>query len=153
MFAVNKVGVYMEEKKRADQIGVGDEFKPLTFRVTSEFNEQYLESVEDYHPRYREVTEFGPPVVHPALLVVWSNVTRSPSFYLPYGLAAVHAWEEIEYINPGRVGKTFTVTWKVVDVYEKKGRWYQVKEALVVDEDGLQIIKRKFGDTYFSGGE
>ena len=141
----------MTEKKRADQVGVGEEFEPYEFCVTPEFNQQYLEAVEDYHPRYLQETDLGPPIVHPALLIVQSNVTRSPSFHLPPGMAAVHAKEQIEYINPGRVGKTFRVHWKVVDVYEKRGRPYQVKEALIVDEDGVEILRRRFADTYIAG--
>ena len=134
----------MAEKKRADQVGVGEEFVPYEFRVTTEFNQQYLEAVEDHHPRYIQV-------VHPALLIAQSNVTRSPSFQLPLGMAAVHAKEQVEYINPGRVGKTFRVCWKVVDVYEKRGRQYQVKEVLIIDEEGMEILRRRIIDTYISG--
>lgn len=142
----------MDEKKRADQIGVGEEFEPYEFSVTPEFNQQYLEAVEDHHLRYSQSTGYGPPIVNPSLLVAQSNVTRSPSFYLPYGMAAVHAKEEVEYLNPGRVGKSFTVHWKVVDTYEKRGRPYQVKETLIVDEDGIEILKRTITDTYIFGG-
>lgn len=141
----------MAEKKRADQVGVGEEFEPYEFRVTTEFNQQYLEAVEDYHPRYLQETDLGPPIVHPALLIVQSNVTRSPSFQLPPGMAAVHAKEEVEYLNPGRVGKTFWVCWKVVDVYEKRGRQYQIKEVLITDEDGTEILRRRIIDTYIFG--
>ncbi|MBA7696249.1 hypothetical protein ES703_104892 [subsurface metagenome] len=110
----------MAEKKRADQMGVGEEFEPYEFRVTPEFNQQYLEAVEDFHPRYLQETELGPPIVHASLLVHHSSVTRSPSFYLPPGMACVYAKEEVEYLNPGRVGKTFRICWKVVDIYEKR---------------------------------
>lgn len=143
----------MAEKKRADQLEVGQEFTPLELRVTPEFNQQYLEAVEDFHPRYLQETDFGPPIVHPALLIVQSNVTRSPSFHLPPGMAAVHAKEEVEYLNPGRVGKTFTIYWKVVDTYEKRGRPYQVKDTLIIDEDGVEILRRKIIDTYIGGKE
>jgi len=143
----------MAEKKRADQVGVGQEFAPLELRVTPEFNQQYLEAVEDYLPRYLQETGSGPPVVHPALLIAQSNVTRSPSFYLPPGMATVHAKEEVEYLNPGRVGKTFRICWKVVDTYEKRGRPYQVKDTLIVDEDGVEILRRKIIDTYIAGEE
>ena len=143
----------MTEKKMANQMGIGEEFAPYEFRVTPEFNKQYLEAVENYHPMYIQETDFGPPIVHPALLIVQSNVTRSPSFYLPPGMAAVHAKEQVEYINPGRVGKTFQVYWKVVDVYEKRGRPYQVKDVLIVDEDGVEILRRRIIDTYMGGKE
>ena len=33
-------------------MGVGEEFELYEFCVTPEFNQQYLEVVEDYHPRY-----------------------------------------------------------------------------------------------------
>ena len=143
----------MADRKRANQVGVGEEFEPYTFRVTPEFNQQYLEAEEDYHARYLQETEAGPAIVHPGLFINHSNVTRSPSFYLPPGMAAVHAKEDIEYLNPGRVGKSFSVHWKVVDTYEKRGRPYQVKETLIIDEDGVEILKRMITDTYISGGE
>ena len=143
----------MAEKKRADQVGVGEEFEPHEFCVTPDFNQQYLEAVENHHPRYLQETEAGVAIVHPGLLINHSNVTRSPSFYLPPGMAAVHAKEQVEYLNPGRVGKTFRVSWKVVDVYEKRGRLYQVKEALIVDEDGVEILRRKIIDTYIARKE
>jgi len=141
----------MTERKRADQVGVGEEFEPYEFCVTPEFNQQFFKAVEDYHPRYQQETGLGPPIVHPALLIVQSNITRSPSFHLPPGMAAVHAKEQVEYLNPGRVRRTFRVYWKVVDVYEKRGRQYQVKEALIVDEDGIEILRRRITDTYMAG--
>jgi len=66
-------------------------------------------------------------------------------------MAAVHAKEQVEYFNPGRVGKTFRVCWNVVDVYEKRGRLYQVKEALIIDEDDTIILQRRITDTYIAG--
>ncbi|MFC2056726.1 hypothetical protein ACFLTO_04055 [Chloroflexota bacterium] len=134
-------------------MGVGEEFESLAFTVTPEFNQQYLDAVEDYHPRYLQETEGGQPMVHPALLVNYSNIPKTPSFNLQPGTAAIHTHEEIEFLNPGTVGKTFYVRWKVVDIYEKRGRTYQVKEVTVTDEDGLKILRRRMTDTYFSGGQ
>jgi hypothetical protein len=130
---------------------VGEGFELYEFCVTQEFNQQYLEAEEDHHPRYLRETEAGPAIVYPGLLINHSNVTMSPSFHLPPGMAAFHAKEEVEYLNPGRVGKTFRVHWKVVDTYEKRGRPYQVKEALIVDNDGVKILRRRITDTYIAG--
>lgn len=141
----------MTEKRRADLVGVGEEFEPHKFRVTPEFNRQYLEAVEDHHAWYVNSIDYGLPIVNPALLIAQSNITRSPSFFLPYGMALIHVKEEVEYLNPGRVGKSFTVLWKVIDMYEKRGRPYQVKETLIVDEDGVDILKRTITDTYIWG--
>ena len=143
----------MAEKKRADQFGVGEAFEPLEFRVTPEFNQQYLEAVEDCHPRYLQETEVGPPIVHPALLINYSSVTRSPSFYLPPGMAAVVAKDEIEYLNPAWVGKSLRVHWQVIDTYTKRDRPYQVTEIVVVDEDGVEILRRRMNCTYMTGKE
>ena len=141
----------MAERKSADQLGIGEEFEPYQFRVTPEFNRQYLEAVDDYHKRYLGETEFGSPVVHPALFLNYSSITRSPSFYLPRGMAAVVAKDEIEYLNPGRVGKSFRISWKVVGTYTKRGRPYQVTEIWVVDDDGIRIMRRRMNCTYMVG--
>ena len=143
----------MAQRKTADQLGIGEEFEPYQFRVTPEFNHQYLEAVDDHHRRYLEETELGPPIVHPALFLNYCSITKSPSFYLPPGMAAVVAKDEIEYLNPGRVGKSFRVSWKVVDTYTKRGRTYQVTEISVVDEDGIRIMRRRMNCTYMAARE
>ncbi|MBN2239593.1 MAG: MaoC family dehydratase N-terminal domain-containing protein [Dehalococcoidales bacterium] len=138
----------MTEKKWTFELEPGESAEPLEFTVTPDFNRQYLEAVEDYHPRYTEETESGPPMVHPALFINYSNITRSPSFSLPTGMSAVHSHEELEYINPGRVGETFRVTWEIIDVYEKRDKRYQVKNVLVAKKDGTPILRRKITDVF-----
>jgi len=133
----------MKEKKFTDQLDVGDEMEPLEFQVTSEFNKQYLDALEDNNPIYTEKNDFGASIVHPGLLINYSNTTRSPSFQLSPGVAAVHAKEEVQFMNPARVGKIFKVTWKVVEKYEKRGKIYHVKDILMKDEDGVEILRRK----------
>jgi hypothetical protein len=133
----------MSERKERSQFSDRDGFEPYTFQVTRELNEQYLYAVQDYHPRYLEETDLGPPLVHPSLLLNQSNLTRSPSFGLKAGMAGVHAKEEVEFLNPGRVGKKFRVTWRVVEEYEKRDKLYTVIEALIVDEDGREIMRRR----------
>ena len=138
------------ERKFANELKAGEEFEPHEFRVTPELNQQYLYGVEDYHSRYLEETELGSPIVHLALLLNQTNFTRSPSYSLPPGVTAIHSADEVEFLNPGKVGKKFRVTWKVVDVYEKRGRLYQVKEVLMADEDGVEILRRTITDTFFA---
>ncbi len=140
----------MAEKKSAHLMKVGEEYEPLEFVVTPEMNQQYLFAEEDFHPRYIEGTEGKPPLVHSGLLLNMSNNTRSPSFYLPPGWGEVHSGEDTEYLNYPRVGKRFKVTWKVIEVYEKRGKPWQVLDVLIVDEDGLPIIRRKMTSTFAS---
>ena len=117
------------------------EFEPYTFHVTPELNQRYCDALDDNHARYKTL-------VHPGLLINYSNVTRSPSFHLPEGMAAVHAKEEVEFLNPAMVNKSFTTYWEVIESYQKKGRFYQVKAACIIDEDGRVILKRRITDTY-----
>jgi thymidylate synthase len=133
----------MSERKEKSQFSNRDGLEPYTFLVTPEWNEQYLYAAEDYHPRYLEETDSGPPLVHAGLLLNQSNLTRSPSFGLKTGMAGVHAKEEVEFLNPGRVGKKFRVTWRVVEEYEKRDKLYTVIEALIVDEDRREIMRRR----------
>ena len=141
----------MTTRKRADLLVKGEAFEALEFRVTEEFNENYLHAVEDLHPRYMQATEAGPPIVHPALLIVFSNHTRSPSFHLDPDMAAIQTHDELEYQNPGRVGRTFRVTFEVIDTYERRGRLYQVVEAPIVDDGGTPVLTRRTTYTYTGG--
>ncbi len=137
--------------RQADELDIGERFEPLEFVVTPEFNESYLHAVEDLHPRYMKGTEDGPPIVHPALLINFSNVTRSPSFHLPPGMAAVHTHEEVTYHGIPRVGGKFQVTWTVTGRYEKRDRPYQVVEATVTNEADLPVLRRTTTNTYMGG--
>ncbi|HEY96312.1 MAG TPA: MaoC family dehydratase [Dehalococcoidia bacterium] len=127
--------------------------EPLEYHVTPEFNQQFLFAEEDFSSYYLEGINGGDPVVHPALLLNWSNDTRSPSYKaasLQSGQdisAIIHTRDETFFINPVRVGKKLQVTWNPVGSYEKRGRPYSVSEILVVDEDGVEIIRRIYYTT------
>jgi hypothetical protein len=58
-------------------------------------------------------------------------------------VVSIAAGGEIKFINPGRVGKRFRIDWKIVDKYEKRGKIYVVREALIVSEDGTEIMRRR----------
>jgi hypothetical protein len=120
----------------------GEELAPLTFEVTEEFNENFLHAVEDYHPRYMTGEGGAAPIIHAGLLFNFSNLTRSPTFSLPAGVAAIHTHEEATYSAPAPVGSTLTVSWKILDTYEKRGHLYQVIEALITTETGQQVLRR-----------
>jgi acyl dehydratase len=141
----------MATPKPVDKMEVGEELEPLEFVVTPELNQQYLYAEEDYHPRYYEESEDGPPLVHPTVLLNMSNTTRSPSFTLSPGLGAIHAGEETVFVSPARVGTCLRVTWKILEVFEKRGRVYHVREARIVDGDGREVLRRKLTGTFSSG--
>lgn len=130
----------------------GEELAPFEFLVTPELNQQYLYAIEDFNPIYIDGDESTGPVVHPAILLNMSNRTRSPSFYLEPGWAAIHAADDAQFVNPASVGKRFRVTWKVELVYERRGRPWQTMNVLIVDEDGTEILRRKSHGTFAAQG-
>lgn len=116
--------------------------EPLEFLVTPELNQQFLYGEEDFYSHYIEETEGKPPIVHPALVLNWSNGTRSPTYSMPAGRAGLHTRDETFFYNPARVGKKLRVSWKPVATYERRGRPYSIGETVVVDEDGPEIVRR-----------
>jgi len=141
----------MPSRKRIDLYRVGEELEPYECHITPDWNAQFVESLEAHYPRYHKGIDETPAFVVPGLLIANSNITRSPSLQLDPGMAAVMAKDEIQYLNPGRVGEKFKTTWRVTECFEKRGRPYQVVEALLVDEDGVQILRRKITHTFMGG--
>lgn len=140
----------MAEKKSSHLLKVGEEMEPLMFKITSDLNDQYLYAEQDYHPRYWDKSESGAPLAHPSLLLNWSNSTRSPSFYLPAGVAGVHAGETAEFFSPAKVGDTITVRWKVTAMFEKRGRLWHEMECLATNQDGTKILRRVSSSAFMS---
>ena len=132
----------------ANELPVGYEFEPYEVLVTAELNQQYLYAQEDYHPRYWLSSGGGLPMVHPALLLHVSNNTHSPSFHLPPGVANLQTAEETTFLNQCRVGSRLKVTWVVLDRSERRGRTYETRLARVVDQDGVEILRRTLTGTF-----
>ena len=138
----------MTTRKTVDQYEIGEEFEPFEFTVTPEFNQRFIDAVEDDDPRYVEGGDGGGPLVHPGLFLNQTNSTRSPSYFLPEGVAGIHAKDEVEFLAPGRVGKTFRVNWKMLEKYMKRERRYWVIECTIVDEDGLAVLRKIATETF-----
>ena len=92
-------GKIAEGKKSVHLMEIGEEFEPLEFVVTPELNRRFFMQRRTSTQDILRKTEFGPPLVHPGLLLNMSNNTRSPSFYLPSGWGEVHAGEETRKIS------------------------------------------------------
>jgi hypothetical protein len=118
-------------------------YEPWVFKVTQDWNDQYLYAEQEYNPHYMEQTDMGPALVHPGLLLNQSSITRCPSFHILEKMASVHSMDELEWVNPPRVGKTFTVNWELVDIYEKRGKLFSTVTATIIDEDKTLIMRRK----------
>ncbi|MBV9232137.1 MAG: MaoC family dehydratase N-terminal domain-containing protein [Chloroflexi bacterium] len=126
----------------------GNELAVLELTVTPELNQQFLYAMEDFHPRYLETSGNEQPIVHPSLLLLMSIPSKSPSFHLPPGWAIIHAGDETEFIQPARVGTKLLISWKVAKVWEKRGKPYSEVDTRIVDENGVDILRRKVIITY-----
>ena len=58
--------------------------------------------------------------MHPALLIVFSNLTRSPSFRLPANCAAIQTHDDVQLERLARPGDTVNISWQVVDTYTRR---------------------------------
>ncbi|MDP6824008.1 MAG: hypothetical protein QF554_12040 [Dehalococcoidia bacterium] len=141
----------MSSNVNTDQLEAGDELDPLDLHITAEFNESILQSIEDLHPRYMTTGPDHAPIVHPALLIVFSNLTRSPSFRLIPGAAAVQTHDDVRMLKPVPVGETVTITWKVIETYERRNRPYQVMDTHIVDPHGDTVLTRRTTNTFMAG--
>lgn len=117
--------------------------EPFEFTVDTDLNARYLESLEGHHLRYLRGRGGHPPLIPPGLLLNQSNTTRSPSYRVGPTEAGIHAKEETRFVNPAYVGKRLRVVWSFVERYERRGRIYTVTDAVITDEDGREIIRRR----------
>jgi hypothetical protein len=129
---------------------VGAEPEPLTFTVTPEWNQQYLFAQEDYDPDLY----LGPDaVVHPALLLNMSNMTNSPSFHRDAHIGGLHARDEVTFREPLPVNTEVQISWKLIEVYERRGRLYHVRDCDIRTSGGNQIMRRKTYVTFIQKGK
>ncbi|MBW1798994.1 MAG: hypothetical protein JRJ21_11510 [Deltaproteobacteria bacterium] len=60
-----------------------------------------------------------------------------------YPFSFVHAKQETEFINPLPLGKPARIFTKIADKYVKRNKGYIVIESLIVDEDGVEIMRTR----------
>lgn len=141
----------MDADLTTDRLRPGDRLEPLELKLTEEFNESIVQSVAADVSRYAG-SEGTPGIVHPALLIVFSNLTRSPSFRLPAHCAAIQTHDDVKLERLARTGDTVTISWRVVDTYVRRGRHYQVMETRVSDGEGRTVLTRRTTNTFMGGG-
>ena len=141
----------MESDSTTDMLRAGDRLAPLELELTEEFNESIVQSVGADASRYIGADD-RPGIVHPALLIVFSNLTRSPSFSLPEHCAAIQTHDDVQLERLARPGDTVTISWQVIDTYTRRDRQYQVMQTRVSDSLGRTVLTRKTTNTFMGGG-
>lgn len=119
------------------------------FAVTADDIRVFAEAVNDLNPLYLD-----PEAAHRA---GYPNVIAPPTYCLHLrggrivpevplapGLASLYAGQEFEFRDELYAGRTYTVTARLAEVYEKTGRsgplGVIVREMLVKDDDGATVM-------------
>jgi acyl dehydratase len=121
--------------------------EPYEFVAEPDLNARCLDAEQGHHLRYVVGTAGRPPIVHPGLLLNYSNRTKSPTFSVGANEAGVHSRDETRFINPAFVGSRLRVTWNPAELIEKRGRIFHVIDTLVTDQDGREILRRRATST------
>lgn len=128
---------------KSDQLKVGEKYKTLELKITKDLNDQFLKSLDCLEDRFQEF-------IHPGLLFNFCSITKSPSFSLEAGIAAVAAKFESVFHQAVKVNSRLKIQWEVVDVYERRSRTYQVCDVTIWDSDNL-VMERKLTNTFIGG--
>ncbi len=119
------------------------------FAVTADDIRVFAEAVNDLNPLYLDpeaARQAGyPNVIAPPTYCLHLRGNRIvPEVPLAPGLASLYAGQEFEFHDELYAGRTYTVTSRLAEVYEKTGRsgplGVIVREMLVKDDDGDTVM-------------
>ena len=120
---------------------------PVT--VTTDDIRDFAQALGDLNPLYldrRAARAAGyPDVIAPPMFCMRLRGGKMlPEVPLPAGLMSLHAGQEIEFHGEIVAGRTYTLSARVADVYEKTGRSGPmniiVRETRITDADGRLVV-------------
>ena len=137
----------MEEKREwvYDDIVKGAELPNITYTVTTEILEKYLEGIDDLNPLYLDEdyakkTPFGGRIVPPISMAIYttvSNLIRPMGLIIPPGL--IQAKQKYAFTGIIRPDEKLLIKSIVEDKYEKKGRKFVTLKSEVFNEKGEKV--------------
>ena len=124
-----------------EEMVVGEELPELKIVFDEELQGRFLVAIKEENPWYFSNSPWGGPITFHPLIDDSPMVAAMQRYQYPFGF--VHAKQETEFINPLPLGKPASITTKVADKYVKRGKGYIVIESLIVDEDGVEIMRTR----------
>ena len=139
----------MEEKQVRewvyDDIVKGMHLPDITYTITSEILERYLDGIDDLNPlyldeEYARKSPFGGRIVPPISMAIYttvSNLIKPLGMVIPPGL--VQAYQRYESTGIVRPDEKLLIKSVVEDKYEKKGRKFVQLKSEVFNEKGEKV--------------
>ena len=137
----------MAEKREwlYDDIVKGMQLPDITYTITSEILERYLDGIDDLNPLYLDEdyakkSPFGGRIVPPISMAIYttvSNLIRPLGLVIPPGL--IQATQKYEFTGIARPDEQLLIRSRVEDKYEKKGRKFVLLKSEVFNEKGEKV--------------
>ena len=139
----------MEEKQVRewvyDDIVKGMHLPDITYTITSEILERYLDGIDDLNPlyldeEYARKSPFGGRIVPPISMAIYttvSNLIKPLGMVVPPGL--VQAYQRYEFTGIVRPDEKLLIKSVVEDKYEKKGRKFVQLKSEVFNEKSEKV--------------
>lgn len=126
----------MSENQNAGGAQIGQTWGPFELTLDEETIKECMERLqwENDDLLVRGIVPPGLTISEHARM----NFRENPSLK-----AGIWAKSEHEFIKPFKVGSTITITGKVVEKYQKRGRDYVVSEYRTVDENGELLMRSR----------
>ncbi len=124
-----------------DKLELGKELPEMKVAYDENMQGRFLVALKEENPWYYSESPWGVPITYHPLLDDAPMEAAMHCYQYPFSF--VHAKQETEFLNPLPLGKPARIFTKIVDKYVKRDKGYIVIESLIVDEDGVQIMRTK----------
>jgi hypothetical protein len=124
-----------------DKMEKGQELPEMEILYDEDMQGRFLAALQEENPWYYSESPWGGPITYHPLLD--DAPMESAMYRYQYPFSFVHAKQETEFINPLPLGKPARAITKIVDKYVKRDKGYIVIESLIVDEDGVEIMRTR----------
>ncbi len=122
-----------------DKIDKDETMPEMNILYDEDMQGRFLAALQEENPWYYKASPWGSPVTYHPLLDDAPMEATMHRYQYPFSF--VHARQETEFINPLPLGKPAQVITKIANKYVKRDKGYVVIESLIVDEDGVEIMR------------
>lgn len=124
-----------------DKLKIGESLPEMEIVYDEDMQGRFLAALQEENPWYTKASPWGGPITYHPLLDDAPMESAMHRYQYPFSF--VHARQETEFINPLPLGKPARVSTRIADKYVKRDKGYIVIESLVVDEDGVEIMRTR----------